>query len=203
MKNKKTYFLITVTAVIIQTLIYQLGKIFATNNLNLIHSQLDDKIPFLSIFVIFYIVWYFMLILVPLTIAKHDNENFNKYILCILINALLCAVIFIIYPSEIIRNEITNNTIFDKLVSLIYKFDNPTVCLPSMHAAASFIFCYFSLTKQIPKSKKITIIVLSILVILSTLFIKQHVLYDVLGALIVSLIAYILSSIINKKYKKV
>ena len=51
-------------------------------------------------------------------------------------------------------------------------------------------FC--DLIEEVKKEYKILIIISSLLIILSTLFIKQHVVVDVLGALLIVPIYYIL-----------
>lgn len=192
MKNKQKYFLISVGVICIQTLYYSIGKMFANGGF-VIDAKIDRMIPYISVFVLFYISWYFMLLIVPLLLSKYNEKDFYKYNICILINALISLIIFIVFPTSIPRYEITTNSIFDKLVRIIYYFDNPTTCLPSMHASAAFIAIYFSIgSRTLLKKYKIFIIIQSVLIILSTLFIKQHAVFDVIASFVISFIVYIL-----------
>ena len=80
------------------------------------------------------------------------------------------------------------------VVDIIYKVDTPVCNLfPSAHCAFSILFIISILdVKEVKKEYKILIIISSLLIILSTLFIKQHVVIDVLGALLIVPIYYIL-----------
>lgn len=77
-------------------------------------------------------------------------------------------------------------------------------CLPSIHCLYSFLFIFAVLDTKSnsPKWMKIFIITLSILVVLSTLFIKQHIVYDVIAAFAIGVVTWI---IIDKcqLYKKI
>jgi membrane-associated phospholipid phosphatase len=100
------------------------------------------------------------------------------------------------------RADIEFKSISEYLVNIIYKMDTPVLnCFPSMHCVISFIFIYVSLTeKNLNIKYKVLLTIWSLLVIVSTLFVKQHVLVDVISAFILSLIVFILASKI--KYLK-
>lgn len=200
MKRINKYLYISLGMILIQTIFYQIGKVFSANEAFLIHSSLDDKIPYLSFFIIFYIIWYFLLVLFPLFIVRHSEDKFYQYNLCILINAVVSLMVFLLFPTQIPRYVITGNGIFDSIVKAIYYFDTPTVCLPSLHASVCFIVIYFCIfTKEMPNKYRVLFSMLSVLIILSTLFVKQHVVYDVALSFIITLIVYFIVSKFNLK----
>jgi len=53
MRNKKEIIILLGT-IIFQTTIYNIGKLFSSNS-HLIHTNLDDNLPFLSFFIVFYV----------------------------------------------------------------------------------------------------------------------------------------------------
>ena len=70
--------------------------------------------------------------------------------------------------------------------------DEPTCCLPSIHCLSCFYIILALLKSKTNKYFKITNVIVCILIVFSTLFIKQHVILDVLASLIITIISYIL-----------
>lgn len=170
---------------------------------HLIGSNLDKEIPLYSWFVWFYVIWYLVLIIVPLILYFKDKKLFYKYLILDIICLIADITIYIIYPTIIERPDINGNGLSDMVLKIIYFFDTPACnCLPSEHCAWCFIFIYvFSISKNIDTKYKIINIILNFLIILSTLFIHQHVVYDVIAAFIIVFIACIINRIFNLEVK--
>ena len=192
MKNKNFKVLILILLLVLyETFMYLITKL-TPMDVNLIGNYLDNKIPFVSQFVYAYISWYAMLFIIPYIFYKKNVNSFNKYYIVILLCITLVSFIYMFYPTTINRADILLSGISGKLVNLIYKIDTPVLnCFPSMHCLVSFVFIYISLCdKNISKYLRIFIVLWSVLVILSTLFIKQHVLVDVISAFVLSILVY-------------
>lgn len=160
---------------------------------HLISSPLDDKIPLIPLFIIFYSIWYPYLFVVYYFIYKKDKDKFkrliNKSIICILI-ADLC---FIIYPTMVSRPPINSyNSLISLMLYITYTTDIPVNCFPSLHCIFAFLVMYaVTFDKNMNKLFRIIVGIISPLIVLSTLFVKQHALVDVLGAITISWIIYI------------
>ncbi len=200
-KNKIKVLIYIIGLLAFQTIIYFLAK-YTPIEPHIVGNDIDNYIPFLSIFIYPYIFWYVMLTLVPYTLYNYNKKSFNRYYLTIAISIILVAIIYVLYPTTMNRPLLEVNSLSTFITELIYKADTPIRnCLPSMHCLISFVFIYSSLdTKELPIIHKILIVTLSTLVILSTVFIKQHVLIDVITAFIISLVLYLFVSI-NKNLK--
>lgn len=183
--------------VVLQTILYFLVKLLS-NNYHLITSNIDNKIPFISQFVYFYIAWYLFLVLVPIILNKYDEEKRIIYNKLLTIGAIICFIIYIIYPTYILRANVEVNSLSSLIVSIIYYVDTPGLnCFPSLHVFICIIWIY--LFRNFSNKKvKYFMILFSILVILSTLFIKQHVIYDGIGSLVVFLICLLITRIAAK-----
>lgn len=193
------YLKVSVFLTLSQVIIYFITKLFLNNEF-VLNNLLDDQIPFVPYFIYFYISWYILLFLVPMIYMKYDKKTLKKYTYTNFISVLVCGIIFIIFPTTINRPNIEVTSITTWLVNTIYYFDTPAVnCLPSIHSLICFIFILCNIKANIKTSYKCIIDILSVLIILSTLFIKQHVIYDVLSAFVVSSITYI---IVTKKETK-
>lgn len=187
-------FLFILGLVIFEAFIFFLTKPFIQNPY-VLGSSLDDKMPFIPQFVWIYIFWYTMLFWVPYYIFAKNKDSFYKYAVTFVITTLIAGVIFVSFPNTVVRANIIDNNTACKAVKLIYTLDDPGInCLPSIHCLYSFLFIFGILDTKSnsPKWMKILIITLSILVVLSTLFIKQHVLYDAIAAFIIGIITWII-----------
>lgn len=194
---KKINFKVILASILLvafQSVIFFLTKPFIKEPY-VLGSALDNAIPYVSHFIWIYVFWYFMLFAVPYYIYMKNKVSLYKYITTYLITTIIAGIIFISFPNTVIRAEITGTDIANKLVSFIYKMDTPAInCLPSIHCLFSYLFilAVFDAKKDTSISMKIIITILSILVVLSTLFIKQHVVYDALSSLVLAITVWII-----------
>lgn len=201
MKKYRDFFILIILTMGSQAAIYFLIKCFISD-FNVITSVIN--FPFIKQFVYFYDSWYPFIILVAYIIFKHDSKQFNLLIATMLITALLGQITFIVYPSMIIRPEIEVKNITDWILDFTYKADTPAInCLPSMHCVYCFITSYYiATTKSINLKSKILILTYSLLIVFSTLFIKQHIVEDVILALIYTIIGIVIVIMNKEKINK-
>ena len=83
-------------------------------------SFIDNNIPFVNWFIIFYIACYPWWYLGPLLILKYRREGFYEYLISATIGYIIGGIIFIVLPTEIERPIIDNNNILNILVNFIY-----------------------------------------------------------------------------------
>ena len=160
---------------------------------NLLISNIDNKIPFVHMFVYIYAILYILLFLVPLVLYTKNKEKYYQYFVSSILAVIISNIIFIIYPTTVIRPTIPYNNITNYILNIIYQIDTPAInCFPSLHCLISFLFIYYINTSNINNKIKLTISILSILVVLSTILIKQHILIDVISAFILSIIIFII-----------
>lgn len=205
MKKNKFYLLSTGSIFILNAFIYFFIKLFI-KDYNLIGSSLDNLIPFLPSFIYFYMIWYPFEIYSLFLVYKADKKHYIKTIVSLVLSLIIMHLIFITYPTMVNRPDIDSfNSLTTLIVYIAFKSDTPVNCFPSGHCILCFIMIFSILkSKNITFKIKSTIISLNILIILSTIFVKQHVLIDIIGALIVSIISfYFLSNLkIFDKLKK-
>ena len=88
LKENKNRIIILFGVFIFQSLIYFITKLFQNNPVYL-NNAIDDRIPFIPSFVIFYVMWYLFLILIPLLILKYNKKVFDIYIVVSILYAIL------------------------------------------------------------------------------------------------------------------
>ena len=170
-----------------QTGIYSLIQLIQFSSLNLPALPADDYIPFIPFFVVPYVLFYAYLPSVPVYISGKNAHDFKKYVIVWAAVLSVCSIAHIVYPTYVIRAEVTGNGFFDRLVSLVYSIDGTTNCLPSVHCATAWL-CFIGLRgrREVKMPVKAASFLFSALVCLSTVFIKQHWILDVITAVAVS-----------------
>lgn len=170
-----------------------------------IHCSLDDRIPFCEVFLIFYVLWYVTIIGIHLYTLLFDLEAYKSYSKFLLISISISTTIFLVFPNcqELRPETFPRDNILTKLVGMIYRCDTNTNVFPSEHAIGAFgVLAAVIHTKRLRKPKIIAVtVVLTVLVAMSTVFLKQHSVLDVLAAIPVSAIAYWFSFRRRKKYE--
>lgn len=165
--------------------------------LHMIHCPLDDMIPFCEFFIIPYLLWFlYMAVVCVYVYFKGSDSEYLKLVLSLIIGMSLCLVFYVIYPNGLNLRpaEFSRDNIFTALVAFIYGTDSPANVFPSIHVynsllihASVFKLKAFEHCRWIKNAS----LILCILICLSTVFLKQHSVYDVLSGAILSLVLYI------------
>lgn len=165
-------------------------------------NRIDADIPFISAFVVFYCFWYIFYLVNYILIAKEGKHKFFQFFMADFIAKTISLFIFIFYPTTMnLRPAFTGYSIFGFMVQLIYNLDPPTNLLPSIHCLVSwFCFIGISASKKIPRWYKVISFITAMLIILSTLLVKQHVLADAITGVILAEVSYLIG-IKTKLYK--
>ncbi|MEN8078285.1 phosphatase PAP2 family protein [Clostridioides difficile] len=161
---------------------YFIASILTKNGHN-ITTSIDNKIRFNSIFVIPYVYWYVYIIVGFIIILIRSRQDYIKVFLSFFIGMCICYIFYYIYPTEITRPIVENNNILNVLVNNIYSADKPVNCFPSLHVLTTYFIMRYTKYKDSRKVFYYTQIV-GVLIILSTVFIKQHFVLDIIGAII-------------------
>lgn len=159
-------------------------------------SPLDYRIPFIAVFVVPYLLAFLQWIIGYIVIAHQGKEYCQKVMAGEIISKIFVGILFIVFPTVMLRVEITGNGIFDTIIAVIYRMDAPTNLFPSIHCLESYICMRSAIEiRNSCTGYKVAMIGMSILVFLSTLFIKQHVIVDVFGAVLVAEAGRIISEL--------
>ena len=164
-------------------------------NCHVIHSALDDRIPFNEFFFIPYCFWYLLIVISLVYFALYDVENFKNLQTFIIITQVVAMTVYILYPSvqNLRPTEFARDNFFTWLAGIIYTLDTPTGVCPSLHVAYSLGIgsCWLK-EKSASKLWKGFVVFSVILISLSTAVVKQHSVIDIAAALPVGLLAEIL-----------
>lgn len=172
---------------------YWFLKLFQGNPIY-IDYYLDDKIPFWGWTVYIYDMFYPFSIISFILLYRKDQDAYYKGIIATIIGCIICYIIYLVIPTIMYRPEIPQ---YDALTNLVlkitYYFDDPPLnCFPSLHCVFCFqvMFTYFKSNYNV--KRKLFTAVIAILIVLSTLLVKQHYIFDVISALLICIIATII-----------
>lgn len=167
-----------------------------THDYKLIQTSLDKAIPFIEFFIIPYLFWFVFMIVTILYFFFKDKNEFYRLILFLVIGMTLFLIISTLWPNgQALRPKyFERNNIFVNMVKHLYLTDTPTNVFPSIHVYNT-LGCYIAIRKSthlknIRWVQSITFIV-TVLIILSTMFLKQHSFIDAVGAGVFAVIAYL------------
>lgn len=163
---------------------------------HIIHTKFDDLIPFCEYFIIPYVIWYVYVCatIFYLGLTEQNITEFNRLIITMILGMMVFVIVSFVYPNgQNLRPHILIDNIFTKAVNLLYTIDTSTNILPSLHVfvslACDIALCRNSLFKE-HQILQWTVHILTILICLSTMFLKQHSIIDVIAALICNITFY-------------
>ena len=163
---------------------------------SIIHTAVDDVIPFCEIFVIPYYTWFlYVAVTVLFFLFSFDVEDYYKYFIFLATGMTVFLIVSTLFPNmhQLRPMAMPRDNIFTNMVAVIYRSDTSTNLWPSIHvynSLGAMIAIHHS--KRFNKIGKIVGDFIGISIILSTMFIKQHSVYDVITAFIMATIFYIL-----------
>lgn len=161
-----------------------------------LETFVDKAIPFNRFFIIPYLIWYGYVCFFLLFLCGVDKNSYFKLLITVNVGVVISALIFFFFPTYVPRPVVSRHDIFSDLVLGVYKNDNPYNCFPSLHVLHSVaVAMYVNESNKINKKFKIASSITAILIILSTMFVKQHYFADVASA---TLIAYSIYFVIRK-----
>jgi membrane-associated phospholipid phosphatase len=204
--KKERKFIISMCILFFGNAIFYWGtKLFQSNPIY-INYYLDDKIPFWGWFIYIYNMFYPFSVLAFCLLYYKDEKTYYKGVISCIIGCIICYVIILLMPTIMYRPVTPNYDSFTNFViKVTYFFDEPPLnCFPSLHCLFCFQVIISYIISKCTIKRKTWVIIFSSLIVISTLLVKQHFIYDVVAALLVCLLANLLESTLElySKFKK-
>ena len=163
---------------------------------HVMYCFLDDRIPFREGFLVFYVCWYVFIVGIHLYCLLYDPDTFRRYSKFLCVSIAMSTTVFLLYPScQHLRPEtFPRDNLLSRTVGLIYAVDTNTNVFPSEHVIGALAALTAAAhTEHLRRpGRLLPLTVLTALICASTLFLKQHSVLDVLGALPICTISYYL-----------
>jgi len=158
----------------------------------------EKDIPFIPISIIGYFLVYFSAVALYFIIKKKSEMRLLRNYFFVM--TTIHYVLFIIFPVEMtMRPDLAGfSGITFHSLNLLYMYDMPFNCLPSLHVAYPLMGSIFLFKIKQDKWAYI-LLFFTFIVSVSVVFIKQHYIMDIIGGFVTPIIAYALAIKINQK----
>lgn len=166
-----------------------------TSGYTVMHSRIDDFIPFCEYFIVPYLLWF---LYVAGTVAYFFFKNKQDYYrLCIFLftGMTLSLLICDLFPNGTNFRPVVDpdKNIFSYLVANLYSVDTCTNVFPSIHVFNSIaVHTAITHNEHLRQNKFIYwgSFILMISICMATVFLKQHSILDVAGACFMAAMIY-------------
>lgn len=175
---------------------------------NIIHCAIDDAIPFCEYFIVPYVLWYgfFAITLWYFAFRCREREEYWQLIGSLGVGMTVFIIVSFIYPNgQDLRPVLGEGNLFVQAVKILYRIDTPTNIFPSMHVFIA-IACGTSILRNEDCRRHKLVAwgtrALTVLVVLSTMFLKQHSVADVVSAIALYAVCYQVFYKVLPEYKE-
>lgn len=164
----------------------------------IIHMKADDRIPFCEYFIIPYFLWFFYIAWILLYLFFKNETDFYKCTTFMFMGMTIFLIVSTLFPNiHYLRPSVMpRDNVFTRMVTFLYHIDTSTNLWPSIHVYNSLGVFFAVLHNERLSSRKWIksgCFMLTTLIILSTVFLKQHSVFDVMTGLIMGVVFYVIT----------
>lgn len=164
---------------------------YVTKGYHIIESPLDAYIPFNEVFIIPYLLWFPFIAVSVLYFIFRDRTECYRLCGVLITGMTVFLLVSTFFPNGValrpVLSELGRNNIFLDLVAGLHKADTSTNVCPSIHVYNSLAVCIAFFASSHFKGKRLFkagVLILTVLICMSTVFLKQHSVIDVMWAFI-------------------
>lgn len=196
--EKECYFLASLALTVIANAIsYQGSRLFTHGRLH--HSvalPLDYEIPLLPWTISIYLGCIVFWVLLYRRAAWLPREKADRFFCANLLGKAVCLGFFLFFPTAYVRPGIAGTGMWESFMRLLYRIDAPDNLFPSLHCMIGWL-CWVGVrgNRQVSLAWRLSALIMAVLVCLSTLTTRQHLILDVFGGVLLSEICYALSAL--------
>ncbi len=181
-------------------------RFYQVKSYHVMYCALDDLIPFCEFFLIPYLFWFVFLVGMHLYTLLFDVDAFKRMMRFIIITYTVTIIIYLIYPTcqELRPETFARDNIFTRILSFLYEFDTNTNVCPSLHVIGSLavVFAAFDTKRFQSRGWRWAFCIVGFLICLSTVMLKQHSVLDIIAAVPVCAVGYVLVYVLGRKKAK-
>ena len=158
-----------------------------TTNYYVVQTEADKYIPFIEFFIVPYLMWFGFIVAAFLYFFFTDVPGFYRMAAFMCAGMTIFLVISTVFPNgQDLRPAVfERDNIFVDMVRMLYRTDTCTNVFPSLHVFNSLSVCIAVFeSDRMKKHMALSMgaYILAALIILATMFLKQHSIIDVMGA---------------------
>ncbi|CAH1191121.1 phosphatase PAP2 family protein [Paenibacillus sp. JJ-223] len=147
-------------------------------------TSIDQLVPFVPVFIIPYVLWYPFITGILVALAFKNRETYFQTLIALCSGLIVSYLFFALFQTTIQRPDIQHETGFlYRIIGMVYSSDQPYNCFPSIHVLTSYLMLRGA--RVFSKINWRLTAAMSTLIMISTVFVKQHVVVDIAGGVLV------------------
>lgn len=163
---------------------------------HIIEADVDSLIPFCEYFIIPYLLWFPFIAVSILFFIFRDRTEYYRLCGVLITGMTVFLLVSTLFPNGVAlrpsMSALGRENPFINLVSVLHKADTSTNVCPSIHVYNSLAVCFGLCTSKHLTGKRLLkfgILSLTVLICMSTVFLKQHSVIDVIWAFVLIIVA--------------
>ncbi|EOW9528425.1 phosphatase PAP2 family protein [Bacillus cytotoxicus] len=207
MRKYKLSSFLPLTYILLLVLVSPLYDVLNKSSVHAVDATtiVDDWIPFVKVFIIPYLIWFPYLYGALIYYCFADRKQYYVTLSSIILGKLTCFSIYYLWQTTVPRPAVAGTDLFSNLVRYIYSIDQPVNCFPSIHVLTTFVIMLAALKRREQhKWEYYLLTFFGMLIILSTLFTKQHAFIDaVSGITLASILYFSIQLLLGNRYSRI
>ena len=155
-------------------------------------SSLDRMLPFWPPAISVYLGCYLFWIVNYVIGCRQEMARAFRFLGADLAAKLVCLLCFLVFPTTNTRPVVEGVDVWAQAMRFLYEMDAADNLFPSIHCLTS-TFCYLAVrgNERVPRWYRLTSLVITAAICVSTLTTRQHVLIDVAGGVALAVGSYV------------
>jgi len=167
----------------------------ASYRIHIIESTLDEQIPFIEYFIVPYLLWFFYIAAGVIYFLLLEKESYKRLMAMLMIGMTVFILVSMILPNGLQLRPVyfEHDNIFVDMTRMLYSLDTATNVFPSIHVFNSAALHTAVVKSPRLKENRLVVaisLVLCVSIILSTMFLKQHSVFDVMSGMVLFCLSY-------------
>ena len=175
---------------------FQIARLLARGKVHYdLSLPIDAAVPFLPWTVVIYfflcfLFWFFLY----RRVAALPRQTADRFFCANLLGKAICFLFFVFFPTEMARPELDGSGLWVAFMRFVYCVDEPNNLFPSLHCFIAWL-CWAGIraNKQVSPLWRVSALLMAVVVCVSTLTTRQHVMLDVAGGVGLSELCWWLS----------
>lgn len=149
-----------------------------------LEMSFEHVIPIVPVFIIPYLLWYPFITGILVALAFKSRRAYIRTLVALCGGLIVSYLFFALFQTAIQRPIVhTEPGWLYRLIEFVYHTDQPYNCFPSIHVLTSYLMLRSG--RIFSKTIGWLIAAMSILIMISTVLVKQHVVVDIAGGILV------------------
>lgn len=192
-KNETAYAaIIVILAFVYNIVLYSGSRLLTAGRPHIsMETDLDRMVPFVPWMILIYLGCYAFWAVNYLIVVKGDKRKARQFLYAHFLGEAIGFLFFVFLPTTMYRPVPEGKTLLEALIRFVYSMDPADNLFPSFHCFVSWM-CWIGVRKNasVPRWYRHTSLLLAMLVFVTVLTVKQHVIADVFSGIILAEASY-------------